>query len=84
VLEEGFGKHGDIGGPLPEWRDGYRYNIDPVEEVLPVVPLIHQLAKVLVGRRDNPDVCLYRTNISHTLNDFFLQYTQKLHLGGEG
>src|SRR3972149_9104376 len=46
----------DIGAPLPQWRDDDRYDVQPIEKVLPKRASLDLILQVFIGGGDDPDI----------------------------
>ena len=77
---EGLGEEKDVVPALPKRGHGQREDAEPVEEVLPELPLGHGAAEVAVRRGDDPDVHLARARAAHRLELALLEDTEELPL----
>ena len=67
---------GDIVVSFPEGRQQDRRHVEAVEQIPPKLPLIHQILKHTVGRRDQAEVDGDILGSSQASNDSLLQDTK--------
>jgi hypothetical protein len=68
----------------PEWRDGYRKDLEPEEKVFPEAVLPDHGLQIAVGGNDNPDINFDRLTSAHPFDLFLLQNPQQPYLCFEG
>ena len=59
------GQQRDVLFPLAQRRDHHRQHVQPIEQVVPEIPLLDFLGQILVGGRDDPDVHLDQLGAAH-------------------
>ena len=70
----------DVLRMFPQGRHGHGNYIEPVVEVFAETTFLDQCFQVAMGRRDDPDIDLYRQIRTHGIDLFLLQNTQYLGL----
>src|SRR5919205_300027 len=74
----------DVLPALPQWRHGYRINIQAVPEIFPERSLLDFDLQITVSGCDDPDVNLNRSISTESLKLTFLNNSEQLHLQLEG
>ena len=54
--EEMLSQRDDVGDAFAQWRQMYRHDVQPVEQILAKLPLANPLRQILVGGGDHPDI----------------------------
>src|SRR3990172_6342466 len=82
--EDMAGEDRDIFLSFAQGRDMDGEHVQPVIEVVPEPSLIHLTAQVPVGRRQDPDIDLYRLLPAHPFEAVVLQEPEQEYLRGQG